>query len=47
MADVPRQHPRPTARLRPVGDGELRLHHRVVHGYRRAYRMVARARHSS
>lgn len=29
-----------TARLRPVGDGELRLHHRVVHGYRRAYRMA-------
>ncbi|MFF3884470.1 alpha/beta fold hydrolase [Streptomyces sp. NPDC001914] len=39
MVDVqPRQ--RRTARLRPVGDGELRLHHRVVHGYRRAYRMV-------
>ncbi|MFD3311618.1 alpha/beta fold hydrolase [Streptomyces sp. NPDC058694] len=40
MVDVPRQHPRTTARLRPVGDGELRLHHRVVHGYRRAYRMA-------
>ncbi|WP_128375773.1 alpha/beta fold hydrolase [Streptomyces cavernae] len=36
MVDVPRPH----ARLRPVGDGELRLHHRVVHGYRRAYRIA-------
>nr|WP_037618635.1 alpha/beta hydrolase [Streptomyces aureus] len=26
--------------MRSVGDGELRLRHRVVHGYRRAYRMA-------
>jgi pimeloyl-ACP methyl ester carboxylesterase len=40
VVDDPRQRPRPIKRLRPVGDGELRLHHRVVHGYRRAYRMA-------
>lgn len=38
MVDVPPRRPRRT--LRSVGDGELRLHHRVVHGYRRAYRMA-------
>ncbi|MFD7818127.1 alpha/beta fold hydrolase [Streptomyces sp. NPDC059785] len=32
--------PRRTPRLRPVADGELRLRHRVVHGYRRAYRLA-------
>ncbi|MEV7979055.1 alpha/beta fold hydrolase [Streptomyces sp. NPDC086519] len=32
--------PRRTARLRPVGDGELVPRHRVVHGYRRAYRIA-------
>ncbi|BAC69457.1 hypothetical protein AQJ43_07790 [Streptomyces avermitilis] len=40
MVDVPPPRPRRALRLRPVGDGELRLHHRVVHGYRRAYRMA-------
>ncbi|MEV6019287.1 MULTISPECIES: alpha/beta hydrolase [unclassified Streptomyces] len=40
MVDVQPRQPRRTARLRPVGDGELRLHHRLVHGYRRAYRMA-------
>ncbi|MFJ9558490.1 alpha/beta fold hydrolase [Streptomyces fuscichromogenes] len=32
--------PQRTAHLRPVGDGELVTHHRVVHGYRRAYRIA-------
>ena len=36
MVDVPRR----PARLRPLSDGELRLRHLVVHGYRRAYRMA-------
>lgn len=40
MADVPRRHPPHGVRLRSVGDGELELGHRVVHGYRRAYRMA-------
>ncbi|MFF3445709.1 alpha/beta fold hydrolase [Streptomyces sp. NPDC002667] len=40
MVDVQPRQPRRTTRLRPVGDGELRLHHRLVHGYRRAYRMA-------
>ncbi|MHA5046996.1 alpha/beta fold hydrolase [Streptomyces sp. SD15] len=40
MADVPPRRPRRNLRLRSVGDGEVRLHHRVVHGYRRAYRMA-------
>ncbi|MEU3793660.1 alpha/beta fold hydrolase [Streptomyces fructofermentans] len=40
MVDVPGRRPRRGARLRPVGDGELRLRHRTVHGYRRAYRMA-------
>ncbi|UUU29493.1 alpha/beta fold hydrolase [Streptomyces sp. CA-210063] len=40
MADVPRRHPPHGARLRSVGAGELKLGHRVVHGYRRAYRMA-------
>lgn len=40
MVDVQPRQPRRTPRLRSVGDGELRLRHRVVHGYRRAYRMA-------
>lgn len=40
MVDVQPRQPRRTARLRSVGDGELRLRHRLVHGYRRAYRMA-------
>ncbi|MFI0959809.1 alpha/beta fold hydrolase [Streptomyces sp. NPDC021080] len=40
MVDVQPRQPRRTPRLRSVGDGELRLQHRVVHGYRRAYRMA-------
>ncbi|MFH8469530.1 alpha/beta fold hydrolase [Streptomyces sp. NPDC017991] len=40
MVDIPRRRQREAVRLRPVGDGELRLRHRVVHGYRRAYRMA-------
>jgi pimeloyl-ACP methyl ester carboxylesterase len=40
VVDVQPRQPRRTPRLRSVGDGELRLHHRVVHGYRRAYRMA-------
>lgn len=40
MVDVQPRQPRRTARLRSVGDGELRLRHRFVHGYRRAYRMA-------
>ncbi|MFI8230446.1 alpha/beta fold hydrolase [Streptomyces sp. NPDC085900] len=40
MVDVP--HPRPVraVRLRSVRDGELQLRYRVVHGYRRAFRMA-------
>lgn len=40
MDDSPPPHPRRTPRLRSVNDAELRLRHRVVHGYRRAYRMA-------
>jgi Predicted hydrolases or acyltransferases (alpha/beta hydrolase superfamily) len=40
VVDVQPRQPRRTPRLRSVGDGELRLRHRVVHGYRRAYRMA-------
>ncbi|MFF2363253.1 alpha/beta fold hydrolase [Streptomyces sp. NPDC058122] len=40
MVDVQPRQSRRTARLRSVGDGELRLRHRLVHGYRRAYRMA-------
>ncbi|MEU9283400.1 alpha/beta hydrolase [Streptomyces sp. NPDC048275] len=40
MVDVPPRRPRRNLRLRSVGDGEVRLHHRVVHGYRRAFRMA-------
>ncbi|MET8249112.1 alpha/beta fold hydrolase [Streptomyces sp. NPDC005202] len=40
MVDVPRRRPARAARLRPVGDGELQLQYRVVHGYRRAFRMA-------
>ncbi|SHH69632.1 alpha/beta fold hydrolase [Streptomyces sp. 3214.6] len=40
MVDVPRRRPARAARLRPVGDAELELQYRVVHGYRRAFRMA-------
>jgi len=40
VVDVPHGRPPRTPWLRSVADGELRLHHRVVHGYRRAYRMA-------
>ncbi|MCX4578826.1 alpha/beta hydrolase [Streptomyces sp. NBC_01571] len=40
MADVPPRRPRRNLRLRSVGGAELRLQHRVVHGYRRAYRVA-------
>ena len=40
MTDVPRHGPARAVRLRPVGDDELELRYRVVHGYRRAFRMA-------
>ncbi|MEV0481659.1 alpha/beta fold hydrolase [Streptomyces sp. NPDC050508] len=40
MEDVPARRPARAARLRSVGDGELELQYRVVHGYRRAFRMA-------
>jgi pimeloyl-ACP methyl ester carboxylesterase len=40
VADASHHLPPRRARLRPVADGELELRYRVVHGYRRAYRMV-------
>ncbi|MFI5796643.1 alpha/beta fold hydrolase [Streptomyces sp. NPDC051677] len=40
MVDVPQLRPARAARLRPVGDRELELQYRVVHGYRRAFRMA-------
>ncbi|KUO15663.1 alpha/beta fold hydrolase [Streptomyces dysideae] len=40
MVDVPPRRPVRAVRLRPVGDGELELQYRVVHGYRRAFRMA-------
>ncbi|MFF3906903.1 alpha/beta fold hydrolase [Streptomyces sp. NPDC001848] len=40
MEDVTGGRARRALRLRPVGEGELRLRHRVVHGYRRAYRLA-------
>ncbi|MEW2168256.1 alpha/beta hydrolase [Streptomyces sp. NPDC007084] len=40
MDDTPSPPPRRATRLRSVADGELILRHRVVHGYRRAYRMA-------
>ncbi|MCZ4605067.1 alpha/beta hydrolase [Streptomyces sp. Lzd4kr] len=40
MADAQSRSPVRAVRLRPVGDGELALQYRVVHGYRRAFRMV-------
>ncbi|MGW3285634.1 alpha/beta fold hydrolase [Streptomyces sp. NPDC001002] len=40
MVDVPRRRPVRAVRLRPVGDDELELRYRVVHGYRRAFRMA-------
>lgn len=42
MADAPHRQPPHGARLRPVGDGEVALRYRVVHGYRRAYRLAGR-----
>ena len=40
MVDVPHRRPVRAVRLRPVGEGELELRYRVVHGYRRAFRMA-------
>ncbi|MFF4799491.1 alpha/beta fold hydrolase [Streptomyces sp. NPDC001351] len=40
MVDVPQRRPVRAVRLRPVGDGELELQYRMVHGYRRAFRMA-------
>ncbi|MFG2944865.1 alpha/beta fold hydrolase [Streptomyces adustus] len=40
MAEASRPRPAGTARLRSVGDTELELQYRVVHGYRRAFRMA-------
>ncbi|WP_406005768.1 alpha/beta fold hydrolase [Streptomyces sp. NBC_00637] len=40
MVEVPQWRPSRGARLRPVGDKEPELRHRVVHGYRRAFRMA-------
>ncbi|MCX4815130.1 alpha/beta hydrolase [Streptomyces sp. NBC_01239] len=41
MEDVPVRRP-PRARLRSVGAAELALQYRVVHGYRRAFRMAGK-----
>lgn len=41
MEDVPVRRPA-RARLRSVGAGELALQYRVVHGYRRAFRMAGK-----
>ncbi|MFG2312630.1 alpha/beta fold hydrolase [Streptomyces sp. NPDC048566] len=38
MDETPSRPVHRTARLRPVDDGAPRVRHRVVHGYRRAYR---------
>jgi pimeloyl-ACP methyl ester carboxylesterase len=40
VEDVPARRPARAARLRSVGAGELELQYRVVHGYRRAFRMA-------
>ncbi|MFI6034526.1 alpha/beta fold hydrolase [Streptomyces sp. NPDC051315] len=40
MADVPRRRPARAPRPRRVDDGEPHVRHRVVHGYRRAFRMA-------
>ncbi len=40
MTEAMPSRPQRTAHLRPVGDGELVARHRVVHGYRRAYRIA-------
>lgn len=40
MVDDPRGRPARAVRLRPVGDAAPALRYRVVHGYRRAYRMA-------
>lgn len=42
MEDIPARRPARAARLRSVGDGELELQYRVVHGYRRAFRMAGK-----
>ncbi|MFF4587243.1 alpha/beta fold hydrolase [Streptomyces sp. NPDC001388] len=40
MVDVPKRRPARAARLRPVGAPEPAPQYRVVHGYRRAFRMA-------
>ncbi|MGR6973982.1 alpha/beta fold hydrolase [Streptomyces cynarae] len=40
MEDVPSGRSRRAPGPRPVGEGELRPRHRIVHGYRRAYRLA-------
>lgn len=40
MEDVPGGHARRVPGLRSVGEGEPRTRHRIVHGYRRAYRLA-------
>ncbi|MFC8360020.1 alpha/beta fold hydrolase [Streptomyces griseorubiginosus] len=40
MVDDPRGRPARAVRLRPVADAAPELRYRVVHGYRRAYRMA-------
>nr|WP_208857871.1 alpha/beta hydrolase [Streptomyces flavidovirens] len=40
VADHPGRRPAGESRLRPVGDGDAEPHYRVVHGYRRAYRIA-------
>ncbi|MDQ0584552.1 alpha/beta fold hydrolase [Streptomyces rishiriensis] len=40
MVDVPRWRPARVTRPRPVGEAQPELRHRVVHGYRRAFRMA-------
>ncbi|MFF4301835.1 alpha/beta fold hydrolase [Streptomyces sp. NPDC001601] len=40
MSEAVPSRPQRSAHLRPVGDGELETRHRVVHGYRRAYRIA-------
>ncbi|MEW1640547.1 MULTISPECIES: alpha/beta fold hydrolase [unclassified Streptomyces] len=42
MEDVPVRRPARAARLRSVGAAELALRYRVVHGYRRAFRMAGK-----
>ncbi|UXY23123.1 alpha/beta hydrolase [Streptomyces cynarae] len=40
MEEVTGGHARRAPGRRPVGEGELRPRHRIVHGYRRAYRLA-------